>query len=526
MLAMSVVDQIADQIHVGQEERGSIQEAMNRASKPKPFSIPGEVIEGRRNVMMFAYACRLQAKGMDDAEIKLLTKEKNREVCSPPLSDDEVASICKSAIEHYKKGKGSNFDHASFGDELIYNDHMVFIDGAPAVWNGSYYETGATAVYTLMTKRKYGITDRQRRETMGYLELRAPKKTMADSRYIAFTNGVLDIMTGELMPASPDLVIPNLIPHKWNPDAKSDVLDKALDQWACGRADVRQNLDEVLGLSLYRGRDIVSCPLLIGIGSNGKSTFLNLIHGVLGEDNVSSLDISNIGERFQSTALVGKLANFGDDISNEFVNGSKLSVVKKAITGDWVSAEYKGGATFSFRPYCLLVFSCNEMPRLGDTSDGFFRRIVPIPFDARFRTGEEGCNHHLGEDLSSEEVYEHAITIAVRALKRCIEQGCMTQSASQDEMLDEIKQQNSPVYQFSCDELDFGQEAAREIVGETTGSLYLDYKRYCEESECKPVGRTKFTAEMNRIYGTKSKREYVETALGRSQLHVFCKKEF
>ena len=74
-------------------------------------------------------------------------------------------------------------------------------------------------MFSMMIDQMHAIKQNQRREVMSYLQIRAPHEEMADARYIAFANGVLDLETGLLQPNTPDLLIPNVIPHNWNPEA-------------------------------------------------------------------------------------------------------------------------------------------------------------------------------------------------------------------------------------------------------------------------------------------------------------------
>ena len=57
-------------------------------------------------------------------------------------------------------------------------------------------------------------------------------KAQADARYIAFRNGVLDIVTGQMQPFSPDLVLTNQIPWDYNPEAYSELADDTLNKLA------------------------------------------------------------------------------------------------------------------------------------------------------------------------------------------------------------------------------------------------------------------------------------------------------
>lgn len=73
----------------------------------------------------------------------------------------------------------------------------------------------------------------QRREVLELLELIAEEKTAADARYIAFQNGIYDIVTDQMQPFTSDLVITNKIPWDYNSDAYNELADDTLNRLAC-----------------------------------------------------------------------------------------------------------------------------------------------------------------------------------------------------------------------------------------------------------------------------------------------------
>lgn len=395
------------------------------------------------------------------------------------------------------------FNHAKFAKRLMEERHVCFIDGAISAWDGDRYSMGREAVESAMIDMKDNIRDSNRREVFKYLSIRAESKEAADKRYIAFRNCVLDVLTMETFPMTPDMLIANVIPHDWNPDAKAPVVDDTLLRIADGDAGVLQNLIEVIGLCMYRGTEFGVCPILVGGGSNGKSTYINMLHRVLGDENCSSLDMGTIGERFQTVPLMGKLANLGDDISNEFVSGGKAAVIKKVVTGDYISAEYKGADTFAFKPYCTLVFSCNEIPRLGDHSHGMLRRLFPIPFNATFDREDPDFNPNIESDLSEESAAQHAIALGVDGLRACIENDGLSANAGTDRMTARIKLDNDSVALFAAEECERG------VSGCMIRKLYDGYVEFCHDAGLNDVSRPKFTARMNEIFNVASASQRV-----------------
>ena len=423
---------------------------------------------------------------------------------------DEAADSHPSAAEDTAAGGRAvrgRFDHSELGDELMEGHHAGIADGIPVVWDAENrrYRAGQEALERAMISLRRNVTRSQRNEVFSYIAIQSEPMEMADPRLIAFSNGVLDLETMELREPSPDIVLPNVIPHRWNPDASSRVLDEAISAWACGDPGRMANIMEAIGLCMYRGRDVTACPVLVGRGSNGKSTMLNMLRKVLGPENVASLDLATIGRRFQSVALIGKLANIADDLPNSFVEGDSMATLKRAITGDAIPAEIKGGMTFSFRPYCRFVFSANEIPRMGDTSYGTYRRFVPIRFNARFSAQDGTASTHLEVELSTEAAYERAILLGVDALRDCIKRGYMTPTEDQREVLDDMRMQNSSVVTFVEDYLG-GRDR---LVFKITEHVFADYVKFCDEANMRPVSRNNFTAEAKATYDLDTMRKRV-----------------
>lgn len=68
------------------------------------FKLPDVIPSGSRNETMHKMACSLQAQGVSDDGIMAAVREENRTRCDPPLADDEIETIVKSALR-YKKGE-------------------------------------------------------------------------------------------------------------------------------------------------------------------------------------------------------------------------------------------------------------------------------------------------------------------------------------------------------------------------------------------------------------------------------------
>lgn len=378
------------------------------------------------------------------------------------------------------------------GDLLINQQDACFVEGTPAIKVKGNYEYGQNAIYRAILNNRKDARGSYRKEVMDYLHLMAPNKRQADPRFIRFKNGVLDIDTGQLVDNPCDYLLLNEIPHNWNPEAKSELVDSTFYSIAQNNEAVVANLWEMFGLALYRGHDVSRMILLQGSGANGKSTLLDMLRHMLGEDNCFSLSICDLGEKFQLVPAMGKLALIGDDISNDYVNGKACAVMKKFVTGDTVNDQYKGGATFQFKPYATLIYSCNEIPKFADGTYGFERRIHPIPLLARFTPSNAGFDPNLSEKLKEEPCIEYALVKAIEALCRCRANMSLTANVLSKKMAQEIVNDNDSVRAF----FDGTKSDVASFVGKTNTSVYSSYDSWCRDNGVEPLGKSNFSKKL------------------------------
>lgn len=291
----------------------------------------------------------------------------NPYILKDPLEDAELDIILRDEsfdkIEHPSFWNGSIFQHDLFAEYLMQQNHVVILDGRLHIYNDGIYVSARREIESQMIQLVPKLKKTQRREVLDYLELIAEPVTSADPRYIAFKNGILDVPTGKMMDFTPELVITNKIPWNYHPEAYDALCDKTLNRIACNDPSIRAILEECVGACMYRSALVGGGKafILTGDRANGKSTFLDMIKAMLGKENFSVLDLKEIGDRFNTSMIYNKLCNAGDDISDDFLQGTQVSTFKKIVTGNRIKAEDKGQDPYDFEPYCKLIFSANDI---------------------------------------------------------------------------------------------------------------------------------------------------------------------
>jgi P4 family phage/plasmid primase-like protien len=309
-------------------------------------------------------------------------------------------------------------------------------------------------------------------------------------------NGMLDWRTGELLAHDPKYLSTIQIPAAWDPAAKSEKLDAFLATVL--PADTISLVEEYAGYMMIPDTSMTKCLVLVGEGGNGKSTFLGLVDYLIGDRNISHYSLHNLTEeRFAAAGIIGKLVNSYDELEAKALENTGL--FKQIVGGNPIKAEEKGKAPFSFRPFCRMVFSTNQMPRATDRSQAYFDRFLFIQFNRRIRdTGGEVKRYE--DVLVAEPGLLSALLVkSILGLRRLSERGRFLLPASSKESLEEYQRDCNSAYDFlrDCCRMD-------DPNGWLAGPLvYERYKLWSEESGRKPMS----TREFNRTIRSANVRE-------------------
>ena len=459
-----------------------------------------------RNQALFNYILTLQSNDFTVEEARKTIQIINKYILKDPLSDDELAVVLRDdAFQKPVFFKGNNFLFDKFATYIKNNNHIVRINGQLHLFKDGVYVSGQEEIESVMIKHISNLSNAKRSEVLKYLNLLLLENTeMAPAHLIAFRNGIYDIRKDELQPFSPSVVITNRIPWDYNPNAYSELADKTLDKIACHDEQVRTILEECIGSCFYRSNKLGGGKafILTGEGSNGKSTFISMVQHLLNEDNIAALDLKELDQKFQNTALFGKLANLGDDISDEFIVNA--SIFKKFVTGERVQVQNKGEKPFDFNNYAKFLFSANNIPRIKDKTGAVLRRLIIVPFNASFSKDDPDYDDHITYKLQEQEVMEYMIVLGLAALKRVLNNG-FTESAKVQEQLKEYEETNNPILGF-FEEVEF---EGFQIENEQSDKVFKRYKEYCLANNFNPMSKAEFSKQLCRKLNMTTKTKKV-----------------
>lgn len=214
------------------------------------------------------------------------------------------------------------------------------------------------------------------------------RRPLEDYRYIPVANGVFNIETKVLEPFSPDFIIKTKIKTAYNPDSKLSTFGGRFDflEWlksiACGDDELVKLLWQIMNEAINPNRTRKKMILLVGDGNNGKGTFQSLLENLIGRENISNIKPDQFGKEFYLASLDGKVCNIGDDISNKYLD--EVSDLMSVVSGDSIQVNVKGSQPYEARYKLLCLFSGNSLPRARNKTQGWYRRLCIVPFNADF----------------------------------------------------------------------------------------------------------------------------------------------
>ena len=204
---------------------------------------------------------------------------------------------------------------------------------------------------------------------------------------LSCANGTVDLKTGQIRPHSRDDLITHSLEVAYNPAATAPTWLKFLNSTFARDADLIAFVQRAVGYSLTG--DVREQILLIchGVGSNGKSVFLNIMRSLLGKLAIQAapdLLMASRGERHptdQADLFSKRLV-----VCQETGEGRRFNetLVKQLTGGDGIRARRMREDFWEFNPTHKLWLSTNHKPEIRGTDHAIWRRIRLVPFNVKF----------------------------------------------------------------------------------------------------------------------------------------------
>lgn len=311
--------------------------------------------------------------------------------------------------------------------------------------------------------------------------------------YINCANGMIDIarlMVDEdcLVPHDPKFGSRVQVPCNYNPAAEWDLWAKLLLDVFPGDLDAgapkQALLQQFFGYCFLPDCRYNKALFLYGTGANGKSTVMNVLEHLVSKERVSTLTIGELGQRFKSQFLEGKLVNLATETNTR--DPLSTEIFKAAVAGDPITAERKYGEPYQFRNLAKFVMAMNDTPVIPDKSYGLERRLLVIDFPRRFE--EHEMDTEMAQKLCVER--DGIFFWAIMGLRELLCHNGFILSAETRAEKSKFLKGIYPLLNFAEEEIEFGDPEYGYQVH--TPKMYERYKTWCSEGGNRAMSRNKF----------------------------------
>jgi len=324
--------------------------------------------------------------------------------------------------------------------------------------NGVYYPEGESKIESLANEILGNeATDARVKETIIYIK----RSTFVDRKdfnsdenlhILNLENGLLNVNTGELKSHTPDFLSTVRIHITYDPKAQCPQINKFLNDVV---TESRKEKDVTtlteMAASMLTPVVLNKAYLLTGAkAQNGKSTYIEIIQKMLGEENYSSVPLNELqSDKFSSSELFGMLGNIAAELPSAMIE--ETDKFNGLVTGkELIRAQKKYGQPFKFKNKAKLLFSANKPPVVSTEANqrSYFRRWQLVDFPNIFNAEHGNEDRFIIEKLTTPEELSGFLNFMLPYLKKLLETKSFTYESSADDVREAYLAVSNPVQAF------------------------------------------------------------------------------
>lgn len=326
--------------------------------------------------------------------------------------------------------------------------------------------------------------------------------------YFGCGNGIIDLRDRRLITGDKTYLMTKASPVPYEPDAQCPKWDEFLLRIMNGNVDNVSFLQRLVGQAMLGTHGKDKLAILWGSGANGKSTFVDTLHRVLGDyatvtDPRMLMDSGRANREYYLAPLKGvRLV-----LMSETKRGDMIaeSIVKTLVDGGEITARYPAGRVFTFQPVFTPILSTNHRPKVG-ADPAIWRRVLLVPFTYVI-PAEERNPRFRTEVLAPESagILRWCVDGAVAFLR-----DGLAPTGDVVEATEEYKRSQDKIGLFISEEYVVDTSARIRL-----NELFTAYNDWCLRQGMQTMGRTTFKEELlTKGYAVRSSTGHVDWVFG------------
>lgn len=447
--------------------------------------------------------------------------DKNRELEFRRLQMHTLELLARKDAESYYKAT----EHIVSFLKNYYNLFTITDDKNAEVWfynseNGIYEPNGETKIkiiireivqtaYTSVFAKN--VLDKLKAER----NLQVTLKEFIDFHYenlyeIPVKNGILNLQNKTISAFTHEKKFFVNLPIIYNPAATCPNTTNHFKEILKSPDDVKI-MEEIYGAGLLREYKIEKAIIYVGNGRNGKGKSLEHARRFFGAENCSHIPLKTLStESFEIEDMFGKLMNISGDLSSEAMKDTDL--FKMATGRDTLLAKRKFRTAIKFINYAKNLFACNDLPRVYDSSKGFWSRWVLLEFPFTFVTQEDYdkaenktnlkiMNPDQVEKITTPEELSGWLNCALEGLNRLLTNKDYSYTIGSQQVKEFWMRRADSFMAFCLDYIEADVEAT--VTKQEVRRLY---SKYCKEYNVKMVSEPSMKITLETEYGASDGR--------------------
>lgn len=476
--------------------------------------------DGRNNAL-FKWRSRLeQSQKLTSEQIEKCIRIINENLFDTAMPNSELFKTVLKQRDKQEKPTVLDKENMynKLADDIVGKYDIVSYFSNFYKFNGTYYkpvsEIDLERIIHLEVNKN--ISKAGRKEILEFLKIKTQVSVQdfdKDWHKIAVKNGVLNLVTGEIENPNKSDINTIFIPYDYNPDpVYSPRIDQFMKELTGGDTLKMTFLYQIAGYCLLKKNLFEKFFICKGEGGTGKSTYMNLLHKMVGGDiNCSHIGLADFDKDYYLASTVGKLLNIDDDV----VDGKTLENTgrfKSIISGNVISVRQIYREVMDFIPYITCIFSCNRLPRIMDKTSGLYRRMVLIELNHKVKKPDP-----LFMNKVTDSDMEYFLFKAVEGIKLAIEEGRFRVTHSEAQLLQMFKRRQSPLNEWLY-ENDITLEDLHE---QRCLSLYAQFTEWCNNNGySKVMSNFTFKDDISALYDVEIRLKKIDN---RAPTQVFFK---
>lgn len=464
--------------------------------------------EGRNNAL-FAHRMKIHHLKQWKSILRFI----NNNVIAVPLAEEEFKVIARDAV----KTAANKNNQPEMADYFISKHKTVLFSNKLYWYDGSEYITDEDLLRRLVFEEVGNMKTAYVDEVIKQMKYRAPlvPQKVFD---IKLTNGIL--RNGQFIEVEYNEFTPFSIDVPFLEDIEPvPIVDEYLDHLTNNDLDYKLRLLETLAHPLVVDKDfkrmLAKFFIFIGGGGNGKGTLLRIIGEILGKKNCSALSIKQMADERYFATMIGKLANLGDDIEDEYINKEQIKLLKNISTCDYVSTRNLFEMAKDYELTLSLIFTSNHLLKAREKGDSYRRRVDWMPMF----TKPSKKDPKFIEKLTTPEALKYWVHLIVKAYMRLYRQHGFTPCTIIDDFNNEYHKFNDNLNDF-LDDL-----TVDHFINKGKNEVYREYKIWCEDTDEKPQAKEKLFTRICEKFRLQHQKVTIGGGKGRTSSTVFTLKD-